>query len=43
MQDDSDKLDFATDILVEAGVLEPCEGHVDYFKVTGRSALRHRR
>jgi hypothetical protein len=32
----ADKLDFATDILVEAGVLKPCEDHVDYFKVTGR-------
>lgn len=34
MKDGSDKRDFATDILVEAGVLKPCEDHVDYFKVT---------
>ncbi len=37
MQDEWDERDFATDMLVEAGVLKRCEDHVDYFKVTGRS------
>jgi len=35
---ESEKLEFATDIAVEAGVLKPCERHIDYFRVTGKGA-----
>jgi hypothetical protein len=40
MEDDGAKMAFATNIVIEAGVLRECEYHIDSFKVTGRSA-RH--